>query len=59
MGGEDFSYFLDHAPGAFFHIGCSPDADHIGAPLHSAQFKPDERAIPIGISMEMALALWD
>ena len=59
MGGEDFSYFLDHAPGAFFHIGCSPDANHIGAPLHSAQFKPDERAIPIGISMEMALALWD
>ena len=59
MGGEDFSYFLDHAPGAFFHVGCSPDAQHIGAPLHSAQFKPDERAIPIGISMEMALALWD
>ena len=57
MGGEDFSYFLDHAPGAFFHVGCSPDAEHIGAPLHSEKFNPDERCMRIGIMMEAALAL--
>lgn len=57
MGAEDFSEFLDHAPGAFFHIGCSPDAEHIGAPLHSELFNPDERAMFYGLCMETALVL--
>ena len=57
MGGEDFSYFLDRAPGAFFHVGCSPDAEHIGAPLHSEKFCPDERCMEIAIAMEAALAM--
>ena len=56
MGAEDFSYFLDHAPGAFFHIGCSADAAHPCAPLHSAEFDPDENCIPVGVAMEAALA---
>ena len=59
MGAEDFSYFLDHAPGAFFHVGCSPDEDHICAPLHSEKFNPDERAMRYGIEMEAALVLCD
>lgn len=59
MGAEDFSYFLDHAPGAFFHIGCSPDADHIGAALHSEKFNPDERVMLIGMMMETALVTED
>ena len=59
MGGEDFSYFVDRAPGAFFHVGCSPDEAHIGAPLHSRDFNPDERAMEIGIAMEAALVLND
>ncbi|MBR3928325.1 MAG: amidohydrolase [Clostridia bacterium] len=57
MGGEDFSYFLDKAPGAFFHVGCSPDKDHIGAPLHSELFNPDESCMKVGILMELALAI--
>ena len=57
MGGEDFSYFLDHAPGAFFHVGCSSDRQHIGAPLHSKDFCPDERAMETGIAMETALII--
>ena len=59
MGGEDFSYFLDKAPGAFFHIGCSDDAENLGAPLHSELFNPDENCMEIGILMEAALALND
>ena len=59
MGAEDFSYFLDHAPGAFFHVGCSPDAAHIGAPLHSEKFRPDERAMIVGLAMEAALVMED
>ena len=57
MGAEDFSYFLDRAPGAFFHVGCSSDSEHIGAPLHSRDFNPDERAMEYGIAMEAALVL--
>ena len=57
MGAEDFSYFLDAAPGAFFHLGCSTDADHIGAPLHSENFNPDENCMMYGILMEAALVL--
>ena len=56
MGGEDFSYFLEKAPGAFFHVGCSSDAEHIGAGLHSEKFAPDERAMLIGTMMDIALA---
>ncbi len=56
MGGEDFSYFLDRAPGAFFHIGCSK-GDKPGAPLHSEHFDPDEKCMEIGILMEAALAI--
>ena len=57
MGGEDFSYFLEKAPGAFFHLGCSPDADHLTAPLHSEDFCPDEKCMEYGVLLEAALAL--
>lgn len=36
---EDFGYFLDEAPGAFYHIGAG-----CSAPLHSPAFFPDARA---------------
>lgn len=57
MGGEDFSYFLEKAPGAFFHLGCSPDKDHLTAPLHSESFSPDEKCMEYGVLMEAALVL--
>jgi len=47
MGGEDFSYYLDHVPGAMFRLGCaSPEVGN--APLHSPLFDLDERALVIG-----------
>ena len=57
MGAEDFSYFLDKAPGAFFHIGCSDPEDTVRSALHTPGFTPDEGCIEIGIAMEAALAL--
>ena len=57
MGAEDFSYFLDHAPGAFFHVGCSKDPEHLCAPLHSEKFLPEEEALYYGLCMEAALVL--
>lgn len=44
MGSEDFSYYLDHAPGAMFRLGVA--GEQVGrAPLHTANFDIDERAI--------------
>lgn len=53
MGGEDFSYFANEAPGAFFSLGC---ATRQPAPaLHHQDFYVDERCLPIGAAMHCAL----
>ncbi len=57
MGGEDFSYFLEKAKGAFFHLGCSRDPQNMCAPLHSELFAPDEECMKYGILLLSALAL--
>ena len=57
MGGEDFSFFSDCAPGAFFHIGCSPVDQENPAPLHSRDFALDEDCLTIGTLMHVALVL--
>ena len=57
MGGEDFSYFIENTPGAFYHIGCTP-IDKMPAPaLHSPHFIPDERCMHQGMMMQTALVL--
>lgn len=57
MGGEDFSFFSDCAPGAFFHIGCVTPEWMPAPPLHSKDFRIDERCLTIGTLMHVALAL--
>lgn len=57
MGGEDFSYFVEGNPGAFYHIGCTPREDLPAPALHSPLFSPDERCILTGLQMQLALAL--
>ena len=57
MGGEDFSFFSDCAPGAFFHIGCSPVDKQDPAPLHSRDFDLDERCLTVGTLMHVALVM--
>ena len=57
MGGEDFSFFTEKVPGAFYHIGCSP-IDRMPAPaLHSQHFCADERCIHQGLMMQMGIVL--
>lgn len=55
MGGEDFSYFVEKVPGAFWHLGCA--AAQPAPTLHSRDFVPDERCLPIGAALQSALAL--
>ncbi len=47
MGAEDFSYYLERAPGAMFRLGTKghDGEEHF---LHSPRFAPDERALAIG-----------
>jgi len=57
MGGEDFSFFCDEAPGAFFHVGCVRKEEMPAPPLHSRDFALDERCLTIGALMHVALVL--
>ncbi|MBQ8556150.1 MAG: amidohydrolase [Clostridia bacterium] len=57
MGGEDFSFFSDCAPGAFFHIGCVAPEWMPAPPLHSRDFRIDESCLTIGALMHVALVL--
>jgi hippurate hydrolase len=55
MGSEDFSYYLEHVPGAFFRFGARrPDWEPI--PLHSPRFDIDEAVLPIGAEFFDAIA---
>lgn len=57
MAGDDFSYFCEKVPGAYFKLGVG-NAD-IGAvyPIHSPHFIADEDAIPIGSALMAQLAV--
>ena len=57
MGAEDFSFFSDEAPGAFYHIGCVREDELPAPPLHSRDFHIDERCMAVGMAMHVAMAL--
>lgn len=59
MGGEDFSFFCDCAPGAFFHVGCVKPEWMPAPPLHSRDFRIDEECLMLGTLMHVALVLDD
>ena len=49
MGAEDFAEFLNFVPGAMFRLGV---ANNNGcAPLHSAEFNPNEESIEVAIKL--------
>ena len=55
MGSEDFSYYLQQVPGAFFRFGARrPDWEPM--PLHSPRFDIDEAVLAIGAEFFDALA---
>lgn len=56
MGSEDFSYYLEHVPGAMFRLGVA--GDQVGtAPLHTSTFDVDEHAIAIGCQVMAAAVI--
>ena len=57
MGGEDFSYFIEETPGAFYHLGCTSPDKMPAAPLHNKNFAPNEECIRQGMEMQTAIVL--
>lgn len=47
MGSEDFSFFLEHVPGAFVRFGAREESWE-PVPLHSPAFDIDEKALAVG-----------
>lgn len=57
MTAEDFSYYLQHCPGAFIQLGTGRKKPEKGNTLHSPFFNPDESSIVTGMGI-MSYAAW-
>jgi len=56
MTSEDFSFYLERAPGAFIWLGNGPEDGGPCAPLHSARFDFNDAAIPTALTLLTDLA---
>jgi len=54
---EDFAFLARKVPGFFFFLGVKSPGQATAAPLHSPNFNPDERSIPLGIRILSHLLL--
>ncbi len=54
MGGEDFAYYLEKVPGAFFFVNTNNPEKGITAPNHSPYFDVDEELLWIPLAMFVA-----
>src|SRR4051794_25225874 len=52
MGGDDFSAYLQHAPGCYAAVGAASEYPH-----HHPRFRIDERALAIGTRLHVDVAL--
>jgi amidohydrolase len=57
MGAEDFAYMAQEAPGCFLRLGVHDPAWAEHYPVHRADFRMDENALPIGSAALVAAAL--
>lgn len=56
MGTEDFGYFIQNVPGAFYKIGVGNPAIGADHPIHSPNFVADEDALSTLIGLHAAIA---
>ncbi|WP_328682382.1 amidohydrolase [Streptomyces sp. NBC_00322] len=59
LGGEDFSWYLEHVPGAMARLGVRTPGDTTRRDLHRGDFDADEHAIQVGVELFTAAALLD
>ena len=56
LGGEDFSRFMQEAPGTFYFLGTNNPAKGCVYPNHSSKFKVDEDVLKVGAASLALLA---
>ncbi len=59
LGGEDFSWYLEHVPGAMARLGVRRPGERTVRDLHQGDFDADEYAITVGVELFTAAALLD
>ncbi|MFD3665554.1 amidohydrolase [Streptomyces sp. NPDC058659] len=59
LGGEDFSWYLEHVPGAMARLGVRTPGDTRVRDLHAGDFDVDERCIDTAVELFTAAALLD
>ncbi|WP_049574396.1 amidohydrolase [Streptomyces sp. SBT349] len=59
LGGEDFSWYLQHVPGAMARLGVRSPSESSAAPrdIHQGDFDVDEHAITVGVDLLATAAL--
>lgn len=57
MGAEDFSYMAQAVPGSFLFLGVKDPTWERGYPVHRADFRLDEDALPIGAAALASAAI--
>lgn len=57
MGVEDFAYYLQRIPGAFWSLGVRNEERGIVHPEHSDRFDVDERCLAIGAALQVCNAV--
>ena len=57
LGGEDFSRFMEKAPGAFYFLGTRNPKKGCVYPNHSSRFKVDEDVLKVGAASLAAVAM--
>lgn len=57
LGGEDFSWYLEHVPGALARLGVRRPGDTVRRDLHRGDFDVDEESIRVGVELFTAAAL--
>lgn len=55
MGGEDFAYYLEEIPGAFFNIGTKNETLGTDYPHHHPKFNIDEEGMKAGVESYLRL----
>lgn len=53
MGVEDFGYYLEKIPGAFFYLGVKNEKKGITASAHNEYFDIDEDALCLGVAIQI------
>ncbi|MGG1658540.1 M20 metallopeptidase family protein [Brevibacillus sp. NRS-1366] len=52
LGVEDFAFFAEHVPGAFYHLGVRNEETGCIYPVHHPRFDLDERSLAVGAAMQ-------